>query len=1421
MAKLKKIKLLFSLKDVVSYILNDEKKFKDSLADTISNIQDTKKQVGKLKSNLKALCADIAEVTTLINEAETNIHQVTQDVQVVVNDINSIIQASAKVDQNKAQQSMTAIVGAMEEVVYGLGVLAYLLENQDLKHNTELLMEVNNNVLYTLVALRMLEGTLVQVDDISQFKVLKASTVGVIKLAVLCESLKQIHKMISEIPDINKIPDIDTKALIDMLTGLNQVFSLIMKSNVLLVSLKAKMVASAAESIKPIVTQLIKFRQYKSLDDAAKNINTINLMLKAFNGVLGTLILMAPLAAVFVVLSPVILVMVAAAGAIVWVIMQIVSWAVNVKTVASIVGLITVIGLLALVALGLLTLAAVATELISALPNILKFMLGMIAFVLAFAAFGLVVQLTGGLILAGMIGVAAITLAVGAILLIAGMLKLITEIDLDGAAIRESVQSILGVAMSVIAWVFAPIDNPNNPSESVDNNILNMLGAGVGKLIASLLGASILVATLISVAAILLIAGMLKVIELLDLDTVKIAENVRKVLDVARTIIYSIFAPVEHESGSDADRGLVGLINYVMPQLGGLLNSIFAMGILATSAVSVAGILLIAGMLRTLQELSLDSKKITNNVRSVIGTVRDIVAELFAPDDENADKSNRGILGSLIQFVMPQLGQLLGAIFSMAYLTVMIVSVTMLLGMAKMLEVIGNLEFDKDGIIENVRNIMDCARMVISEIFAPDGENSDSSSRGLLGTLISWVHPGFASMLDAIFSMAYLSVMIIAITAIMGIAKLLSNIAALDPKTFDVARANVEAIMETINYIRSCIFGRDEETANPSSRGALLTLVSWVAGEGTAKMIEGVLLIGNMASMYLAIYLVAGLAKSMKEIASVNTSEIEQAKANTSLIMQTAVGLMDQVLNGDYQLPVAKDAGFFKKLLTAIGPKDLIAMADALATIGKISLMEIAIGAVSRIATDLDTIAHVDYDAAAAQNNATQMLLAAQSIVSNIVENFEDIDLDDIEDFEPIIQALDSTITKMIVLSGTISKFSNIDTNQITSAGNTARKTFKQVKNIVGSMVSDVRNITWETIVEQEDQIKSVTKVLKNSANPMLSQMTNTASYMSNVANGLISMGATQEEQITQAAVVGSKSITSIKDILMTYTEATNIDEMRNIINSHRFTYAETTKMVMEQARMIQEVARLTSLYNSYETVSVDSIVSKAAMYKTTLGEFKQIMDLANEIQPNPEQIRTNSELIDRISQSIGSFVQVSDKDVENSKKITDNYAKFLMTVDKMDYNKLNTTTWMMKYWASISRDLRGDFEGLAKTVSQHIMPMLDKLNHTMDNVTKCQQNIIDELTKPVELNSGSTISGGTGSSYGDVTTPDTPDTGSTTQRPSSLYTGAPNTNQPSTNRAGTVESNNFPSLNRQRDILEEPEMGKKYIVEFAKIEEA
>ena len=145
--------------------------------------------------------------------------------------------------------------------------------------------------------------------------------------------------------------------------------------------------------------------------------------------------------------------------------------------------------------------------------------------------------------------------------------------------------------------------------------LMAVLGLACAAAAVPLLAAVVGIALITIIAGLLvLLAIMLKEFEKINLDGKKIKENVNLVLSVAKDIINSIFVSDEKEDKESEKSWIEDILTYIGGAIGPVIKAIMAVAFLALMVVGICMILLIAGMLRLIQELDLDPNKIKQNV---------------------------------------------------------------------------------------------------------------------------------------------------------------------------------------------------------------------------------------------------------------------------------------------------------------------------------------------------------------------------------------------------------------------------------------------------------------------------------------------------------------------------------------------------------------------------------------------------------------------------------------------------------------------------------------------------------------------------------------------------------------------------------------------------------------------------------------
>ena len=239
----------------------------------------------------------------------------------------------------------------------------------------EILNQLNELVdLNDLTEKRMIEAEIIlrMIPDLFKNLGVIKGPKDLLRIRLLAYAMSDMNMVMDELVKLTNRDNIKIDRLIELTEALAYIpvmFDIIRKTDTKFISFKIKAVTAAVDKMDPLITGMLKLADHKGVKKGARKMRYIWAMVKSFANLMVALILLAPLAALFLMLSPIILLMVAAVSLVVAVIIKVISFTVNVKTVAAIVGLILILGLIALLAVGLIAIAVLARNAIRGLPS--------------------------------------------------------------------------------------------------------------------------------------------------------------------------------------------------------------------------------------------------------------------------------------------------------------------------------------------------------------------------------------------------------------------------------------------------------------------------------------------------------------------------------------------------------------------------------------------------------------------------------------------------------------------------------------------------------------------------------------------------------------------------------------------------------------------------------------------------------------------------------------------------------------------------------------------------------------------------------------------------------------------------------------------------------------------------------------------
>lgn len=506
------------------------------------------------------------------------------------------------------------------------------------------------------------------------------------------------------------------------------------------------------------------------------------------------ILLLVPIMALFVMFSPIIILCFMAFGMVMKIIVRVIAKFLSARLFIALALLGLVFLAFTVIALLLLVLIFIVTPIVKGLKNLIIFFLGFLAIVGIIAIMGYIMGLALPALVGAAIGIIAVTTVIGLILLTAVFLRALQEIKLDKERILENVNIILDTAWAVIESIFDRDDPDNNPAtKSWYSPVLNFF-KGLTGIIEAILAVAFLAATFVSIVLILLTAGALRLLQEIKLNPSKIQENVRLVIDTAWLVINSIWDPADDKS-NDSNKGIFGAI---IEFIGGrkllmIWNAIMAVAFLALALISVTLILFMAGELRLLQEINLNTDKINTNVKLVIDTSWNVINSLWDEKDDKNNKSGRGIFGAVLSFFgLSQLAAIWDAILTIAFLALTLISITLINGIALSLMGLSKINLEADKINKNVNLVIETAGNVNNAIWDAQDDKDNKSEKGFFESILGFFSSNLLSIWNAVMNVAYLALALSSIEMVKGIAKNLSEIGNI------VISTNIDTKLKTI-----------------------------------------------------------------------------------------------------------------------------------------------------------------------------------------------------------------------------------------------------------------------------------------------------------------------------------------------------------------------------------------------------------------------------------------------------------------------------------------------------------------------------------------------------------------------------------------------------------------------------------------------
>lgn len=729
-------------------------------------------------------------------------------------------------------------------------------------------------------------------------------------------------------------------------------------------------------------------RVEEMVDDNFKNHMTkLALFLGVVNTLIATIQVMVLLSGLMVLASPVLLAfgllgpaLLIAFGAFV-LILKLIVWVVDklidARMIAGIILLGIVVTAMIVVTVELIALAMMSVVLLTVAK---QFLLGLVVIataIIAILLIGALVALTLPAMPYILLGLIAMVVVAGLVLLTGVALMALGELNLDQEKTLGSVDTIFNTIQLILARMF---ENwlPGQQQPGIWSGIANLVGKGFGML----LGIPFMAATFIVMVTILLTAAVLRGLQTLKLNPERILNNVNTIFDTIRMILDRLWADQGVDKISGKKNGLFdSLLDFISPKLGAVWSMLSGTAFLMMSVFAVASIVLMATMLRSIQNLHLNSKQVMDNVKTIFDIINSII-DSVSQEGTLFSGHGDGMIEVVLRWCSPGLTSIWRMLASAAFMVVSVLAIGSVLALAEMLKKVGNIKISREAVRKNLETIFDTINSII-DFVGQEGTLASGHGDGWIEALLRINSPGLASIWRVLTTTAFLISATLAVGAVWGMGKMLESLAKLNLDT-NKTNTRIRGIFDCVQTIMDGVT-QTEKTTNRGN-GLFGSAITFFLGEHFGAFINAIMTMAYVATTFFVIALVKALGLQLKDIAALDKNDFTKAGDNIKVLFDVLEDITNRIFYGKEETAKGSKPWYSKVMDWMFTNNPLIQLVQSLMMVGYIAMSLAVIGMVKILAKTVSDLAEVKTDKLrGAGKKVTEILRVVDTIKAAIL----------------------------------------------------------------------------------------------------------------------------------------------------------------------------------------------------------------------------------------------------------------------------------------------------------------------------------------------------------------------------------------------------------------------------------------------------
>ena len=540
----------------------------------------------------------------------------------------------------------------------------------------------------------------------------------------------------------------------------------------------------------------------------------------------------------------------------------------------------------------------------------------------------------------------------------------------------------------------------------------------------------------------------------------------------------------------------------------------------------------------------------------------------------------------------------------------------------------------------------------------------------------------------------------------------------------NAVKNNVHIVIDTCKDIIRGLF--EEEEVNENTEDNVFKKFFRSVFKGIGMIVEAALSSAIFVMTFVSVTMIILVASQLSLLAKIKLDR-GTISENVSMVVGTARYIIDTLFATEEEKEKHESKGWFSRMITHVftGIGDII---DGILAVAFLATTFVSIAMIMLIALELKLLMKVKLDTATIKENVTSIMSTAREIITTIFA--PEAEKEDASQKGWFSKFINWAFPHLAPIIDGILAIAYLSTTMIAIGMLTLIA--KNLKTIQGFDI-DVSAVTLKTqqiISTAKAVISAVTAPIETNEKQGKGFLRKLLEFvlpdnLTAIIDGLMAIGFLA----TSVACVGM--LAKIAENLVTIQKTPDLTG----ISTKTQTIISTAKTVISAA-----------LAQGKSEVEIDS--STESKLRTLISATDLVYDLANKCnQLNTISIdgTQKGELIAgsivRMTEKISDIATISG--VENSIRLLDNYGKFIDKVNGVNVENIKQTTSMFEQMARFSESIAGNFDGLAESLNEKIMPLIEELKGLMEKLPG-QIEVASAKTTNAIQNMQDTVSGKT-----------------------------------------------------------------------------